>query len=409
MGSLKYSIVVALAVACSPAPTGRPSALVATEVLDMSVALSWKDTANDETGFSIERSEVSQTTGFNQVGSVVAGVTTYRDQSAQPATTYWYKIAAIFGDGGKTYSDPVRVTTQKRIVAPVAATALAARPFSVSEIELTWVDNSTNETAFELERGALQAGPFSKIATLAADVITYTDAALTKDTTYFYRLRAANSAGASAYTPTVSGKTYITNDSLPPSVPSGVVAMASSPSSVTVSWQASTDSESGVAIYRITQNTIAVGTVPSAQLSYTAGLLASNAMYCFQVVAEDVVGNRSAASTPSACASTPSALNVPTAPTDADAGAITNNSVTVTWTDNSSNEVGFRFERATAAAGPFTQVLKPDGGAPVTAADATQYQSNGLTAATQYFFRVRAVGSDGGTSNAAECTARTLP
>ena len=165
------------------------------------------------------------------------------------------------------------------------------------------------------------AGPFTKILTTAADVVKHTDTALTKDTTYFYRVRSVNTAGASAYTAVVSGKTYITNDSMPPTVPQGVTATASSSTSIDLNWTASTDTESGVATYKVFQSlgaagsSVQVATVNSPMLNHVATLLGSGAMYCFTIQATDVVGNLSAMSSPAACATTPTTSTGPSAPT----------------------------------------------------------------------------------------------
>lgn len=71
-------------------------------------------------------------------------------------------------------------------------------------IDLTWTDNSTNETGFEIERRTLVGGAFALIHTTVADVTNYSDAGLTSGG-YEYRVRAVNSGGNSAYSNTDSG------------------------------------------------------------------------------------------------------------------------------------------------------------------------------------------------------------
>lgn len=83
---------------------------------------------------------------------------------------------------------------------PAAPTGLTASVSSANAVALTWTDNSSNEDAFQLERST---GPNSTAAStvmvsLAADQESYLDAGLVPGLTYFYRLRASNSAGASA-------------------------------------------------------------------------------------------------------------------------------------------------------------------------------------------------------------------
>ena len=68
------------------------------------------------------------------------------------------------------------------------------------QLTLSWVDNSTNEAGFSIERGPAGATTFAPIATVGANVTTYTDLGLADATTYCYRVQAFNSAGSSPYT-----------------------------------------------------------------------------------------------------------------------------------------------------------------------------------------------------------------
>jgi ABC-type ATPase with predicted acetyltransferase domain len=75
-------------------------------------------------------------------------------------------------------------------------------------VSLAWQDNSTNETNFELERcQGSGCTDFSLIATLPANTTTYKDSGLARRTTYSYRVRARNSAGASDYSNIVTATT----------------------------------------------------------------------------------------------------------------------------------------------------------------------------------------------------------
>ncbi len=64
---------------------------------------------------------------------------------------------------------------------------------------MIWKDNSDNERYFELERSLSETGPFIRIATLNANLFLWIDRGLAKNTNYFYRVRAVNNYGASAY------------------------------------------------------------------------------------------------------------------------------------------------------------------------------------------------------------------
>jgi hypothetical protein len=77
---------------------------------------------------------------------------------------------------------------------------------SSTAINLTWTDQSNNETGFKIERKT-GAGSFTQIAIVGANITTYADSGLTANTNYSYQVRATNSAGDSAYSNTASATT----------------------------------------------------------------------------------------------------------------------------------------------------------------------------------------------------------
>lgn len=88
-----------------------------------------------------------------------------------------------------------------------------------AQLTLAWTDNSNNEDGFKIERKLGQTGTFAQIATVGADITSYTDAGLAAGTTYCYRVRAFNTAGDSAYTSEACGTASTTNQ--PPVVSAG--------------------------------------------------------------------------------------------------------------------------------------------------------------------------------------------
>lgn len=91
---------------------------------------------------------------------------------------------------------------------PTAPGGLAASAASTSQINLTWTDNSANETAFKVERATSGDGPWTEIAgALAANTTSYSATNLAASTTYYFRVRATNGAGDSGYSGTASAAT----------------------------------------------------------------------------------------------------------------------------------------------------------------------------------------------------------
>ena len=79
---------------------------------------------------------------------------------------------------------------------PAAASNLVATLASTSSVNLSWTDNSLNETGFIVERSS-DGVNFSLLTMTAANVSSFVDSAVTAGTTYTYRVRATNASGDS--------------------------------------------------------------------------------------------------------------------------------------------------------------------------------------------------------------------
>jgi len=84
-------------------------------------------------------------------------------------------------------------------------TGLTAATFSTTQIDLSWSDNSSNEDGFRIERKIGDFGDYAEIAVVAPNVSAYSDAGLTPETQYYYRVRAFNAAEGNSY---YSNETY---------------------------------------------------------------------------------------------------------------------------------------------------------------------------------------------------------
>jgi subtilisin family serine protease len=80
-----------------------------------------------------------------------------------------------------------------------APSGLNAAAASSSSINLTWTDNSNNETGFRIERKTGDGGTYSEIAAVGANVTGYNDTDLNPATLYYYRIKAYHPAGSSSY------------------------------------------------------------------------------------------------------------------------------------------------------------------------------------------------------------------
>jgi C1A family cysteine protease len=91
---------------------------------------------------------------------------------------------------------------------PAAPTNLAANAISHSQINLAWTDNATDEAGFKIERcTGVGCSSFAQIATVGANVTSYSNTGLAASTSYSYRVRATNEGGDSDYSNTATAVT----------------------------------------------------------------------------------------------------------------------------------------------------------------------------------------------------------
>ena len=219
VGTSAYSGEVA---ATSMSAAAAPSGLSATAASSSRINLAWTDNAADESGFRIERApDAAGAPGtFAQIASVGANVTTYGNTGLTTGTQYWYRVRAYNSVGTSAYTNVAGATTMRIPLAPSSVLGVAASP---NIIDVTWSDNSDNETTFRLERAPDAAGvpgTFALVATLGANVTTYRVTGLAGGTTFWYRVRAQNSVGNSAFATSPSVTT------MPPIAPSNLVVNA---------------------------------------------------------------------------------------------------------------------------------------------------------------------------------------
>ncbi len=199
-GRLNLSTVIA-----PPAPPTippPPTGLTATAG-NGQVSLSWSASAG-ATSYNVKRGTVSGGP-YDVIGS--ATTTTYTDNTAANGTTYFYVVSAVNSAGESGNSTEVSAIPQAPPSPPAAPSGLSAMAVSKSQINLSWTNPvGNNEDGFKIERST-NGSNFSQIATVGKNVTAYQSTGLSRNTTYYYRVRAYNAGGNSGYSSTASAKT----------------------------------------------------------------------------------------------------------------------------------------------------------------------------------------------------------
>lgn len=286
-GASPYSNVATLTM---PAlPPSAPTGLALTVNSSSQISLKWTDTATTETSYSVERSAdgvtytVAATLGANSVSFAATGLSS--------ATKYFFRVRCGNAGGFSAYSTALSATTLP--TAPSAPSGLAATAASAAQINLAWVDNATNETGYSVERSA-DGVTFTVIASLGANVTSYSNTGLAASTLYYYRVRASNTGGNSAYSAVASTKTQASTPSLTsaPAAPSGLTLTAASRSQINLKWTDNSTKESGFLIERSTNGTSwsQIASTGANVITYSNTGLKANTLYYYRVRATNSSG-----------------------------------------------------------------------------------------------------------------------
>ncbi|WP_130779961.1 glycoside hydrolase family 48 protein [Cellulomonas biazotea] len=269
-----------------------PTGLQAGAVTSTEATISWTASTDDTrvAGYDVYR-------GTTKVGTVSTG-TSFTDTGLTASTAYSYTVRAFDAAGNvSAASSALSVTTKATpsdTTAPSVPT-ITSSSSTVNSVTLGWSASTDNTggsglAGYDVYRGNTRVGQTTGL--------TFTDTGLTASTAYSYTVRARDVAGnvsAASTAVSVTTKADTVVDTIAPSVPAGLVATTVGETSVTLTWNASTDTGgSGLAGYDVYRGTTKVGSSTTA--TYTDSGLTAATAYSYTVQAKDNAGNVSAAS-----------------------------------------------------------------------------------------------------------------
>jgi hypothetical protein len=174
-----------------------PSNLTAAAASASQINLGWADNSDNESGFQVERSTDGAT--WTLIATAGANATSYSATGLAAATTYQFRVRATNSAGNSPYSATAAATTQALPAqAPAAPSNLSATAATTSQVNLTWTDNSVDESGFKVERST-DGTNFTQVATLGANTASYAVTGLSPSTAYAFRVRASGAGGDSPY------------------------------------------------------------------------------------------------------------------------------------------------------------------------------------------------------------------
>jgi len=292
------------------------------------------------------------------------------------------------GTGGLTAVQDILTWkfTPTTVQPPVAPTNLSASA-AAGAVNLAWADNSDNETGFKIERKTGVNGVYSQVALVDANVTNFADTGLSNGTQYFYRVRATNSAGDSAYTNEANATTPT-----PPVAPSNPQTTLITQTEIDLVWTDNANNEDGYRIRRATAGGAftVIATLAAGSTAYQDRGLTPNTLEDYHIEAFNTVGISPFID----ISATTQAVPVPTSLL-ATAG---DGAVDLSWT-GSPVATSYNVYRAATSTG--------EGATPIaTGLLNASFHDTGLSNGTPYFYQVTAVesGSESLRSNEASAT-----
>ncbi len=181
------------------------------------------------------------------------------------------------------------------ILPPAAPTSLVVTAAGTGlSNSLTWTDNATNETSYQINKCTGAAcTPTTYQTGLAANSVSFTDSTgVTNSTTYGYQACAVNAAGT-----TCSTTTFVTTPAAtPPASPSGLTTSISN-ISVILNWTDNANNETGYVVQRCQGAACTPAdlvTIAADSISFTDSAASQKAVYVYQVLASNPAGRSGA-------------------------------------------------------------------------------------------------------------------
>jgi hypothetical protein len=177
-----------------------PSDLAATALSATEVELSWSDNSSDETQFRVEARVGSG--AWARVATTAADATGVVVGDLLPATTYSFRVLARRGTSSSAPSGEASATTLPD--APPAPGSFTGATTSATGVVLTWSDQSSDETGFQIEVRTPSSGAWVPVATLPPNTTSWTLEPLLTGVPHSFRIRALGSQAASLPSEVVS-------------------------------------------------------------------------------------------------------------------------------------------------------------------------------------------------------------
>lgn len=285
-------------------PPSAPQNLVAAGG-DGQVTLTWDVPSSQGDSpimrYDIFRGPSAGSIGTTPIGNVAAGTLTYTDTTVTNEETYYYQVKAVNAYGSSPASNTAQATPSAAGTAPGAPTNLQATGGYLN-ISLSWSAPSnpgSGVSNYLIFRGTSAGGEgTTPIDAVSGSTLTYTDTDVTAGVPYYYKVKANNTYGSSAFSNEANATATNTTTGTP-SAPRNLAA-APGPGKVTLTWEGpASDGGSPITGYNIYRSLGGISTfqatVGASVLTYvdTNGTVGTEYTYIVEAVNANGIGDDS--------------------------------------------------------------------------------------------------------------------
>ena len=243
--------------------------------------LTW-NAVSGATSYKVYRA-TSQNGTYSLLGSVTT--TTYVNTGAKDGVTYYYKVTAVNDSGESAYSNIVSGQNKAVTPKPSAPVVKIGHSATSGKPMLTW-NAVSGATSYKVYRATSQNGTYSLLGTVTTT--SYINTGAKDGVTYYYKVKAVNSAGESAYSNTVSGQSKSVTPK--PSAPVVKIGHSATSGKPMLTWNA-VDGAASYKVYRATAKNGAYSVINTTKaLTYTNTGAALGTTYYYKVEALDAAG-----------------------------------------------------------------------------------------------------------------------
>lgn len=340
------------------------------------VLLSWSSSAANILGFKIQR-KLDADNVWSQIAVIPSDLNEYMDSDLIASTKYNYRVASYTGESQSAWSAIATVTTQERdYFSP--ANLKATFSTSLKKVVITWDNNNPSgevNNAF-VERRLDGENDYTGIGAVDGYTNSFVDSSLSNDRVYYYRARFYTIGGY--YTPYSNSDTaYV--PVLPPDIQ---ITEFDFGKQYFIEWDYNVTDEAGFELHRRQNSSdfLLYQVFDTNVSAFLDQVQDSTSIYYYKIRAYTQTTKLPFSNIVSTAGGTGNIIR----PTDLDAAYDTlNQSVILTWRDNSNNELAFELQRKLYDTSNWTlsETLQ---------AGTETYTDDAIQRGNKYVYRVRA-------------------